>query len=85
MTFILALTFGCSVKKFIPEDEYLYTGATLELKSGDDINDIKEVTEEVEALLRPEPNKKNTWDVRWALGLLQRHSRKTGIYQSVFE
>ncbi|SEG06482.1 translocation and assembly module lipoprotein TamL [Algoriphagus boritolerans] len=58
MTFILALTFGCSVKKFIPEDEYLYTGATLELKSGDDINDIKEVTEEVEALLRPEPNKK---------------------------
>lgn len=49
------------------------------MKSGDDINDIKEVTEEVEALLRPEPNKKNTWDVRWALGYYKGTQEKPGF------
>lgn len=54
----LLLSFGCGVKKFIPEDEYLYTGAKLELESESDIKDINEVTAEVEDLLRPEPNRK---------------------------
>jgi outer membrane protein insertion porin family len=56
--FLLLLGFGCSVKKFIPEDEYLYTGAELTLESDSKVNDIREVTEEVESLLRPQPNKK---------------------------
>jgi len=58
LTFILLLGFGCSVKKFIPEDEYLYTGANLNLESESKIDDIKEITEEVQDLLRPEPNRK---------------------------
>jgi outer membrane protein assembly factor BamA len=56
--FLLLLGFGCSVKKFIPEDEFLYTGANLKLESESKIADIKEITEEVEDLLRPEPNGK---------------------------
>ena len=56
--FLLLLGFGCSVKKFIPEDEFLYTGANLKLESESKIDDIKEITEEVEDLLRPEPNGK---------------------------
>lgn len=55
---MLLLGFGCSVKKFIPEDEFLYTGAKLKLESESKIDDIKEITEEVEDLLRPEPNRK---------------------------
>ncbi|WP_111672767.1 translocation and assembly module lipoprotein TamL [Algoriphagus litoralis] len=55
---LLLLGFGCSVKKFIPEDEYLYTGAELELESETKIEDIKEISEEIENLLRPEPNQK---------------------------
>lgn len=58
ISFMVLLVAGCSVKKFIPEDEYLYTGADLELKSESKIKDIKEVSEEVENLLRPEPNSK---------------------------
>ncbi|HSF52164.1 MAG TPA: hypothetical protein VLA71_00350, partial [Algoriphagus sp.] len=57
-TLMLLLGFGCNVKKFIPEDEYLYTGAKLKLESESKIADFKEITEEVEDLLRPEPNKK---------------------------
>jgi outer membrane protein insertion porin family len=56
--FILLVGFGCSIKKFIPEDEYLYTGAKLKLESELKIDDIKEITGEVEDLLRPEPNSK---------------------------
>lgn len=56
--FLLLLGFACSVKRFIPEDEFLYTGAALTLESESKISDIKEVTEEVEDLLRPKPNKK---------------------------
>lgn len=56
--FLLLSGFGCSVKKFIPEDEFLYTGAELKLESETRIADIKEISEEVENLLRPEPNRK---------------------------
>lgn len=58
--FALAVLFatGCSVKKFIPDEEYLYTGADLELKSNSKIEDIKEINAEVQDLLRPEPNGK---------------------------
>jgi outer membrane protein assembly factor BamA len=46
------------VKKYIPEDEFLYTGATLDVKTEADIKGLKDVKEELEGLLRPEPNSK---------------------------
>ena len=49
---------GCQIKKFIPENELLYTGATLEIEKPDDIEDFKSVEEELNGLLRPEPNSK---------------------------
>ncbi|MCH7409274.1 BamA/TamA family outer membrane protein [Belliella sp. DSM 111904] len=49
---------GCSVKKFIPEDESLFTGSDLEIESEGDIQDKKEIQRELEGLFRPEPNSK---------------------------
>lgn len=58
MLLFLSTIFGCSVKKFIPEDEQLYTGAELKLETETKIEDIKDISEELNALLRPEPNSK---------------------------
>lgn len=49
---------GCSVKKFIPEDEYLYTGGEVKIEREEPIKGIKEVKSEIENLLRPRPNSK---------------------------
>ena len=49
---------SCGVTKFIPEDEKLYTGGTLELKKTDTIKDVAEIENELESLLRPKPNSK---------------------------
>ncbi|MCH7414210.1 BamA/TamA family outer membrane protein [Belliella sp. R4-6] len=58
--FCLLLVFSeaCSVKKFIPEDEYLYTGSDLDLQSEESIKDFKSLKSELEGLVRPEPNSK---------------------------
>lgn len=55
--FVLMLT-GCSVKKYIPEDEFLYEGAELKVEYPKKIRGSKRITEELEGLLRPEPNRK---------------------------
>jgi outer membrane protein assembly factor BamA len=49
---------GCSVSKFIPEDEKLYTGANLEINRDFSVKGFKEVNTELEGLLKPEPNSK---------------------------
>ena len=49
---------GCQIKKYIPEGELLYTGASLEIERPDDLEDFKLVQEELEGLARPEPNSK---------------------------
>ncbi|QQX76260.1 BamA/TamA family outer membrane protein [Aequorivita iocasae] len=55
---VFLLLQSCAVKKFIPEDERLYTGASVEIKS-DSVIDNKENLETVlEEALRPEPNSK---------------------------
>ena len=55
---IIAGTSSCNVKKFIPEDEQLYTGGEVEMISDFKIRDRKEVESELNGLLRPEPNSK---------------------------
>ncbi len=54
----LLLLQGCSVQKFIPEDELLYTGANVEMTDSEGIEDVKEVKQSVEQVLRPDPNAK---------------------------
>ena len=49
---------ACSVKKFIPEDEFLYTGADIEIKSDTTIKEKPELLSELNSVLRPKPNAK---------------------------
>jgi len=55
----LLILLGCSVKKFIPEDKFLYTGAKLKVQDTDtEIKDYDELVTQLEALLLPKPNSK---------------------------
>lgn len=45
-------------KKFIPEDEYLYTGADIEIEADTTIKDEPQLKAELENVLRPQPNSK---------------------------
>jgi outer membrane protein insertion porin family len=54
--FLLAV--ACSVKKHIPDDKHLYTGAKLRAELEEPVRDWKQVKDELEGLLRPKPNGK---------------------------
>lgn len=49
---------SCAVKKYIPEGERLYTGATVEIESDSLINNEAQLKAVLEEALRPKPNKK---------------------------
>lgn len=55
LIFLLA---SCGVKKFIPEDKKLYTGADLSLSADLSKKEVNELQDELEGLLRPRPNSK---------------------------
>ena len=52
------LIYSCSVEKFIPEDERLYTGAKLIIESDSTIKKKKSLRQELENAISPEPNSK---------------------------
>ncbi|PSL02332.1 BamA/TamA family outer membrane protein [Cecembia rubra] len=56
--FFPLLIFSCSVKKFIPEGEQLYTGSTIQLESDLSKKESEEIQTDLEKLLRPLPNSK---------------------------
>lgn len=56
--FFLVAAQACSVKKFIPEGEQLYTGGEVDMEADFKIPDKKEIEGELNALLKPEPNSK---------------------------
>ncbi|SDR79937.1 BamA/TamA family outer membrane protein [Gramella sp. MAR_2010_147] len=53
---LIALFQACSVEKFIPDDEFLYTGAEIKIDSDTTITDRPQLRTELENVLRPEPN-----------------------------
>ena len=55
---LLATLYSCNVKKYIPEGEFLYKGADLEVRTEAEIKGLDKVEEELKGLLRPEPNSK---------------------------
>src|SRR5690606_12811442 len=50
--------YSCGIKKYIPEGEHLYTGATLEIATDSIIRNEDQLKDELEAMISPEPNKK---------------------------
>ena len=57
-TAILFVLQSCAVKKFIPEGERLYTGATVEILADSVIKNQANLEAVLEEALRPQPNKK---------------------------
>ncbi|MEO9891047.1 BamA/TamA family outer membrane protein [Aurantibacter sp.] len=58
---ILLLTLlisSCGIKKYVPENEILYSGAKIYTSTDQDIKDVKNVEQELETLLQPKPNSK---------------------------
>lgn len=55
---LLVAIHSCNVKKYIPEGEFLYKGATLDVHAEADVKELDDIKEELEGLLRPEPNSK---------------------------
>lgn len=55
---IIGSIYSCSITKYIPENERLYTGASLEIKSDSIIKFEDRLKEELEGVMRPEPNTK---------------------------
>ncbi|WP_276165340.1 BamA/TamA family outer membrane protein [Zobellia alginiliquefaciens] len=52
----LAAQSACSVGKYIPEDELLFTGAEIHVDSEEDKRALKPVEQELSTLLKPTPN-----------------------------
>lgn len=55
---ILGSLYSCGISKFIPEDERLYTGASLIITSDSIIKNEDRLKEELESVMLPEPNSK---------------------------
>lgn len=53
---LLMLLHACSIEKFIPEGEQLYTGAQLDLETPSDVKEFKDVKTELYNLIEPNPN-----------------------------
>jgi outer membrane protein insertion porin family len=53
---VFFMLYSCSVSKYIPEGEMLYTGAELSLQMADSIQNIAETRQELQSLLKPKPN-----------------------------
>lgn len=58
LTFILTIGifYGCSVTKYIPENERLYTGSKLILEPDSIINNQSDLETELEKVIQPKPN-----------------------------
>ena len=54
----ISLFFGCSITKYIPKKERLYTGASLSVEMDSVIKNKNLLKDELETVLRPKPNSK---------------------------
>lgn len=55
---LIGSLYSCGITKYIPEDERLYTGATLTIESDSIIKNESGLKSDLETVLRPEPNSK---------------------------
>lgn len=58
MLFIFGSIYSCSIAKYIPEDERLYTGAKLTIETDSIIKNEDALRTELETVMLPEPNSK---------------------------
>ncbi|MFD2551473.1 BamA/TamA family outer membrane protein [Bizionia sediminis] len=56
--FLLGSFYSCSITKYIPENERLYTGANLTIQSEASIENKADLKTDLQAVLKPQPNSK---------------------------
>ena len=52
------MLYACSIKKYIPEEKRLYTGATINLDADSTVQKVSELKTDLKTVLRPKPNTK---------------------------
>jgi outer membrane protein insertion porin family len=52
------LLYSCTITKYIPKGERLYSGATIAVEADSTIKNINDLKSELKSILRPEPNSK---------------------------
>lgn len=55
---ILATAYGCAVKKYVPEDDFLFRGGKIKVDDNAESKEVSQVKSELEKILYPEPNSK---------------------------
>ncbi|PQJ78224.1 translocation and assembly module lipoprotein TamL [Polaribacter porphyrae] len=55
---VVCISYSCSINQYIPDGERLYTGAKINIKTDTTIQKINRLKENLETVLRPEPNSK---------------------------
>ncbi|GGE11707.1 translocation and assembly module lipoprotein TamL [Psychroflexus salis] len=58
---ILSLLNACAVKKYMPENAYLYTKGTIDLQTEADLTNQKYLQQQVNEVLFPKPNSTSLW------------------------
>nr|MBS0037966.1 BamA/TamA family outer membrane protein [Saprospiraceae bacterium] len=53
---LLGILSSCGVKKYIPEEERLFTGVDVSVETESSVRDIKEIESELVDIIRPQPN-----------------------------
>lgn len=56
--FVALIILSCSSRRYLSNDEILYTGAKIQFAEGVEIEDERDIKAELEAVLRPSPNVK---------------------------
>ena len=55
---LFVFIYGCSIKKYIPENKRLYTGASIVMKTDSTVEKVKELQDDLVTVLSPKPNTK---------------------------
>jgi len=58
VTLLACLLNSCSIEKYIPEDQKLYTGASIQIESDSLITNKSDLIKELETVISPKPNSK---------------------------
>ncbi|WP_455430483.1 translocation and assembly module lipoprotein TamL [Polaribacter aestuariivivens] len=58
LLFLITMLYACSIKKYIPEEKRLYTGATINLEADSTVQKVSELKTDLKTVLRPKPNTK---------------------------
>ncbi|MGJ8745347.1 BamA/TamA family outer membrane protein [Polaribacter sp.] len=58
LIFVFLLFYNCGIKKHIPENQRLYTGASIEIIANDTVENLQDLKQGLTTVLRPQPNTK---------------------------